>query len=58
MAHEDSKGEHYSDAVALVTNDIRRLLINAGLDPHEDPIYRVTDIIAKAIQGGAISKYN
>ena len=51
-----------TDLIALVTNDIRKLFIEGGIDPmgatpFEQGIYRAIDIIATAIQDGDIAAY-
>ena len=53
---------NHEDCVALVTNDIRRAIIQAGLDPQgatdfELGISKAIDIMAKAIQDGKIAGY-
>ena len=51
-----------TDGIALVTNDIRKLFIQRGIDPmgateFEQGIYRAIDIIARAVQDGDIAAY-
>ena len=63
MTHEDYRDEKYSDCIALVTNDIRKLFIQAGIDPlgttyFELGVKEAIGIMAQAIQSGEIGKYN
>jgi hypothetical protein len=55
--HKDPTGESHSDSIALVTNDIRMLFIEAGHDPFEPGISEAIDIMARAIQDGKVGAY-
>ena len=51
-----------TDGISLVTNDIRKLFIERGIDPmgateFEQGVYMAIDIIARAIQDGDIAAY-
>ena len=57
-----SDPETIDDCIALVTNDIRKLFIQRGIDPmgateFELGITTAIDIIATAIQDGDIAAY-
>ena len=54
--------KYNTDLIALVTNDIRKLFIEDGIDPmgateFEQGVYRAIDIIARAMQDGDIAAY-
>jgi hypothetical protein len=57
MLTQPQDGELYSDAIDLVTNDIRRLITAAGLDSHEPLVARVVDIVARGVQDGKLAGY-
>ena len=57
-----NRAHRYADDIALVTNDIRKVFIEKGIDPmgateFEQGIYRAIDIIARAVQDGDIAAY-